>query len=87
VTTPVQTLIDLAAELRPLRPERAVNEADRLDLVDPETLRTALDAYVGMPGVRTLGPARPPHLPPLRLRPRDLLPAARVGGGPRPPPL
>jgi hypothetical protein len=54
VTNPAQTLIDLAAELRPLRPERAVNEADKLDLVDPETLRTALDAYVGMPGVRTL---------------------------------
>jgi very-short-patch-repair endonuclease len=54
VTHPVQTLIDLATELKPLRLERAVNEADKLDLVDPETLRTALDAYVGMPGVRTL---------------------------------
>jgi hypothetical protein len=54
VTTPVQTLIDLATELRPLRLERAVNEADKLDLVDPETLRRALDAYVGMPGVKTL---------------------------------
>ncbi len=54
VTTPVQTLIDLATELRDLRLERAVNEADKLDLVDPETLREALDAYTGMPGVRTL---------------------------------
>ncbi|HVS99610.1 MAG TPA: type IV toxin-antitoxin system AbiEi family antitoxin domain-containing protein [Solirubrobacterales bacterium] len=54
VTTPVQTLIDQATELRPLRLERAVNEADKLDLVDPETLRTALDAYVGMPGVKML---------------------------------
>ncbi|HEY2478281.1 MAG TPA: hypothetical protein VGI17_06080, partial [Solirubrobacterales bacterium] len=54
VTTPVQTLIDLATELKIMRLERAVNEADKLDLVDPETLRMALDAYVGMPGVKTL---------------------------------
>ena len=54
VTTPVQTMIDLATELKLLRLERAVNEADKLDLVDPETLRRALDGYVGMPGVKTL---------------------------------
>ncbi|HEX3737048.1 MAG TPA: DUF559 domain-containing protein [Solirubrobacterales bacterium] len=54
VTTPVQTLIDLATELRTLRLERAVNEADKLDLVDPETLRGALDGFVGMPGVKKL---------------------------------
>jgi len=54
VTNPVQTLIDLATELKILRLERAVNEADKLDLVDPETLRKALDGYVGMPGVKTL---------------------------------
>ena len=54
VTHPIQTLIDVATELKPLRLERAVNEADKLDLVDPETLRRALDGYGGMPGVRTL---------------------------------
>jgi hypothetical protein len=54
VTHPVQTLIDVATELEPMRLERAVNEADRLDLVDPETLRRALEGYGGMPGVRTL---------------------------------
>jgi very-short-patch-repair endonuclease len=54
VTHPVQTLIDLATELRILQVERAVNEADKLDLVDPETLRRALDGYVGVPGVKTL---------------------------------
>jgi very-short-patch-repair endonuclease len=54
VTRPVQTLIDLATELKPLRLERAVNEADKLDLIDPESLRRALDSHVGMPGVRTL---------------------------------
>jgi very-short-patch-repair endonuclease len=54
VTSPVQTLIDLATELRILQVERAVNEADKLDLVDPETLRTALDGHVGMPGAKAL---------------------------------
>ena len=49
VTHPVQTLIDLATELKPLRLERAVNEADKLDLVDPETLRRALDGHKGSP--------------------------------------
>ncbi len=54
VTNPTQTLVDLATELKPLRLERAVNQADVHDLVDPETLRRSLDAYVGMPGARTL---------------------------------
>lgn len=54
VTTVVRTLLDLATELgaRPL--ERSVNEADKRDLTDPETLRSALDAYVGEPGVKPL---------------------------------
>ena len=51
---PVQTLIDLATELRPLRLERSVNEADKLDLVDPETLRRELDGHKGEPGVKKL---------------------------------
>jgi hypothetical protein len=54
VTHPVQTLIDLATELKPLRLERAVNEADKLDLVDPETLRRELDRHKGEPGAGKL---------------------------------
>jgi very-short-patch-repair endonuclease len=54
VTDPVRTLIDLAAMLSAARLERCVNEADRLDLVDPEELRTALNEYVGVPGVARL---------------------------------
>jgi very-short-patch-repair endonuclease len=54
VTHPIQTLIDIATELEIVPLERAVNDADKLDLVDPETLRRALDGYVGMPGVKTL---------------------------------
>ncbi|HEX8690298.1 MAG TPA: DUF559 domain-containing protein [Solirubrobacterales bacterium] len=55
VTTPVRTLIDIARRLDSRRLERAINEADRLDLVDPETLFDALDGYRGQPGV---GPLR-----------------------------
>jgi very-short-patch-repair endonuclease len=51
VTNPVRTLIDEATRLRPIQLERAVNEADKLDLVDPETLRAALERYPGQPGV------------------------------------
>jgi very-short-patch-repair endonuclease len=54
VTNPVQTLIDLATELKPMRLERAVNEADKLDLVDPETLRRDLQVHTGEPGVKKL---------------------------------
>jgi very-short-patch-repair endonuclease len=54
VTHPVQTLIDVATELKPTRLERAVNQADVHDLVDPETLRTALDSHVGEHGVKKL---------------------------------
>ena len=39
VTEIVQTLVDLATELPPRRLERAVNEADKRDLIDPEALR------------------------------------------------
>lgn len=54
VTSPVRTLIDLATELGSIAVERAVNEADKRDLIDPETLRAQLDAYAGEPGVRLL---------------------------------
>jgi len=54
VTNPTQTLIDLATELPPLRLERAVNEADKLDLVDPERLRRALGDHQGEPGAKKL---------------------------------
>jgi very-short-patch-repair endonuclease len=43
VTTPIFTLIDLATLLGREQLEAAVNEADRLDLTDPEELRAALD--------------------------------------------
>jgi very-short-patch-repair endonuclease len=54
VTGIVRTLIDIATELRSTAVERAVNEADKRDLVDPETLRIALDEHIGERGVRAL---------------------------------
>jgi very-short-patch-repair endonuclease len=54
VTRPQRTLLDLATELGPGALERAVNEADKHDLIDPEALRAALDSYGGQPGVRPL---------------------------------
>jgi uncharacterized protein DUF559 len=54
VTVPAQTLLDLATELSLRRLERAVNEADKRDLIDPESLRTTIDGYASQPGVRPL---------------------------------
>jgi very-short-patch-repair endonuclease len=54
ITTPARTLIDLATVLTPHQLEAAVNEADVLDLTDPETLRRELDERKGQPGVRPL---------------------------------
>ena len=43
VTSPVRTLLDLATKkLTDAELERAINDADRLDLIDPEALREAL---------------------------------------------
>ena len=54
VTAIAQTLVDLAAELDEMAVERAVNEADKRDLIDPEALRIALERYAGQPGAPTL---------------------------------
>jgi very-short-patch-repair endonuclease len=54
VTTPLQTLIDIALELPTNRLERAVNDADKLELIDPESLRIGLDEHAGEPGVKPL---------------------------------
>jgi very-short-patch-repair endonuclease len=54
VTSPVRTLVDLATELDPLSLERAVNDCDKRDLVDPEALREQLVRFGGEPGIRSL---------------------------------
>jgi very-short-patch-repair endonuclease len=54
VTSPARTLIDLPTQLSAGHLEAAVNEADRLDLIDPEALRAAVDGYPRARGARAL---------------------------------
>jgi Protein of unknown function (DUF559) len=86
VTTPVCTLIDLATRLDRDQLEDAVNEADKLDLADPEELRTALDEIPRRPGIallRELLDRRTFTLTDSRLE-RCFLPIARGVGLPPP---
>jgi very-short-patch-repair endonuclease len=54
VTKPVATLVDVAAVLDRARLERAINEADKRSLVDPERLRAALEDFPKRPGLAAL---------------------------------
>jgi very-short-patch-repair endonuclease len=54
VTSPALTLIDIATRLQPPQLEAAVNEADKLDLIHPHQLRSAIERYAGQPGVAPL---------------------------------
>ncbi|HEX5376436.1 MAG TPA: DUF559 domain-containing protein [Solirubrobacterales bacterium] len=54
VTTVARTVVDLASELGSATVERAINEADKHGLIDPETLRVTLDDYAGEPGIQLL---------------------------------
>jgi predicted transcriptional regulator of viral defense system len=54
VTTPGATLIDLSTRLGDSALERAVNQADQLDLIDPEGLRAELDHVGRRRGARRL---------------------------------
>lgn len=52
-TTPL-LLVQLSARLGRDSTEAAINRADKLDLIDPEALRTAVEALRGRPGVAQL---------------------------------
>jgi very-short-patch-repair endonuclease len=54
VTSPARTLIDLGGRLRAHELEAAVNEADKLDLIDVETLRATLAERPGVHGAPAL---------------------------------
>ena len=54
VTSPARTLIDVAPQLTEPEVEAAVNQADKLDRIDPESLRAALDKNRGVSGIATL---------------------------------
>jgi very-short-patch-repair endonuclease len=54
VMGPISTLVDLASCIPDGQLERAINEADRLNLVDPETLRVAIESLPRRPGLARL---------------------------------
>ena len=54
LTTATQTLLDLATRLTQPQLERSINQADALDLIDPETLRYEVDRHRGTAGVAAL---------------------------------
>ena len=54
VTTIACTLVDLAARLDRAALERAINEADRRDITDPERLRSALEGMPRRPGITAI---------------------------------
>jgi very-short-patch-repair endonuclease len=86
VTTPVQTLIDMALRLDRSGVERMINEADKYNLTHLPQLREALDARAGEPGVaklRFLLDRRTFRLTKEELE-RRFLPLARQAGLPTP---
>jgi very-short-patch-repair endonuclease len=54
VTDPVSTLVDLASCVVEWQVEKAINDADRLGLVDPETLRAEVEDLLPRPGMACL---------------------------------
>lgn len=54
VTSPVLTLIDMAARHQPRRIEAMVNEADALNVIRADVLREAIEEHPGRPGVPAL---------------------------------
>lgn len=61
VTTPARTLLDLAPRCSHRRLVRAVDEAERLGLCDPDSLRRLLTTHHGRPGTRSLGAVLADH--------------------------
>ncbi len=86
VTGPVVTLADLATCLPVGQLEAAVNEADHLGLVDPETLRSAIEALPRRPGVHCLRRLldTPTHVLTTTALERYFVPLARDAGLPAP---
>jgi very-short-patch-repair endonuclease len=86
VTDIVSTLVDLATCTGLDRLDRAVNDADRLDLIDPEALRSALDEVPPRPGATRLRSLLDSHTfaPTDSALERRFLRLARAAGLPRP---
>jgi very-short-patch-repair endonuclease len=84
LTDPVSTLIDLASCAPEWQVERAISEADRLELIDSETLRSEVGALRPRPGIACVrGLLGCDALTDTGLE-RKFLALARVAGLPRP---
>ena len=86
VTHPIATLVDLAAGIPTGQLEAAINEADHLDLVDPEQLLAALDSLprrAGVSRIQALLEASTESLTSTELE-RRFLPLVRAVGLPLP---
>jgi very-short-patch-repair endonuclease len=85
VTTVLRTLVDLATRLDRDELEAAINQADKLDLTDPESLRSQLEGMRG-PGVAALRKTldRRTFVLTESALERRFLPIARRAGLPRP---
>jgi very-short-patch-repair endonuclease len=86
VTTPIQTLIDMALQLDRSGIERMINEADKYNVAHPPGLRRALEARSGEPGaakLRSILDRRTFRLTKEELE-RRFLPLARKAGLPVP---
>jgi very-short-patch-repair endonuclease len=86
VTAPACTLVDLATVLTTRELEAAVNEADKLDLINPEALRLAtreMPPRAGKPALATLLDRSTFTLTDSELE-RRFLPIARAAGLPKP---
>jgi very-short-patch-repair endonuclease len=86
VTTPIATLIDIAATITRDDLEAAINEADKRGLTNPDQLRAALDEVVQRPGTAILKATldcRTFTLTDSQLE-RRFLPIARKAGLPKP---
>lgn len=87
VTTPICTLIDLSVRFEQGKIEHLINEADKRNLIDPESLRSALESHsTARPGVARLRKIL--DEPTFRLTDSELerlfLPIAREAGLPTP---
>jgi very-short-patch-repair endonuclease len=86
VTSPALTLLDLAPRLSRDQLERAIGEADKRDLIDPESLRRELERFANRPGIAPLRETLDRHtftLTDSELE-RRFLPIARQAGLSRP---
>jgi very-short-patch-repair endonuclease len=83
VTTPVDTLVDVATELDRDALEQAINDADKRDLVDPETLGEAV-AGLRRPGAAAVRAVLSDFTPTDSPLERQFLRIVREAGLPRP---